>query len=76
MGTFELDKPHNPNCDRSPQIMNSPVDGVVDLCGLTIQARCLSRYSHYPPPQPQAQLLTQVVLASSSLAVALNYVAG
>ena len=56
--------------------MNSPVDGVVDLCGLTIQARCLSRYSHYPPPQPQAQLLTQVVLASRSLAVAVNYVAG
>ena len=34
----------------------SPVDGVAGLGGLTVQAHCLSRYSHYPPPQPPAQL--------------------
>ena len=33
------------------------VNGVVGLGGLlTVQACCLSRYSHYPPPQPPAQL--------------------
>ena len=26
------------------------------LGGLTVQAHCLSEYSHYPPPQPLAQL--------------------
>ena len=34
----------------------SPADGVVGLGGLTVQAHCLSGYSHYPPPQPPAQL--------------------
>ena len=34
----------------------SPVDGVVGLGGLTVQAHCLSGYSHYPPPRPPAQL--------------------
>ena len=34
----------------------SPADGVADLGGLTVQAHCLSGYSHYPPPQPPAQL--------------------
>jgi len=34
----------------------SPVDGVGGLGGLTVQANCLSGYSHYPPPQPPAQL--------------------
>ena len=34
----------------------SPADGVAGLGGLTVQALCLSRYSHYPPPQPPAQL--------------------
>ena len=34
----------------------SPADGVVGLGGLTVQVHCLSRYFHYPPPQPQAQL--------------------
>ena len=34
----------------------SPVDRVAGLCGLTVQAHCLSRYTHYPPPQPLAQL--------------------
>ena len=33
------------------------VNGVAGLGGLlTVQACCLSRYSHYPPPQPPAQL--------------------
>lgn len=40
------------------------VNGVVGLGGLVVQALCLSRYSHYLPTQPPAQLLTQVVLAS------------
>ena len=34
----------------------SPADGVAGLGGLTVQALCLSGYSHYPPPQPLAQL--------------------
>ena len=34
----------------------SPADGVGGLGGLTVQAHCLSGYSHYPPPQPPAQL--------------------
>ena len=34
----------------------SPADGVVGLGGLTVQALCLSGYSHYPPPQSPAQL--------------------
>ena len=34
----------------------SPADGVAGLGGLTVQAHCLSGYSHYPPPQPLAQL--------------------
>ena len=34
----------------------SPVDGVAGLGGLTVQTHCLSGYSHYPPPQPPAQL--------------------
>ena len=34
----------------------SPADGVAGLGGLTVQALCLSGYSHYPPPQPPAQL--------------------
>ena len=34
----------------------SPADGVTGLGGLTVQAHCLSGYSHYPPPQPPAQL--------------------
>ena len=34
----------------------SPVDGVAGLGGLTVQALCLSGYSHYLPPQPLAQL--------------------
>ena len=29
----------------------SPADKDVGLGGLTVQAHCLSRYSHYPPPQ-------------------------
>ena len=33
-----------------------PADGVAVLGGLTVQALCLSGYSHYPPPQPPAQL--------------------
>ena len=32
----------------------SPADGVAGLGGLTVQAHCLSGYSHYPPPQPPA----------------------
>ena len=31
-------------------------DRVAGLGGLTVQAHCLSRHSHYPPPQPPAQL--------------------
>ena len=31
-------------------------DGVAGLSGLTVQAHCLSGYSHYPPLQPPAQL--------------------
>ena len=27
----------------------SPVDRVAGLSGLTVQAHCLSRWSHYPP---------------------------
>ena len=54
----------NPNRDRTPQRMESPVDRVAGLGGLTIQAHCLSGYSHYPPPQPLMQLLTQAVLPS------------
>ena len=34
----------------------SPADRVAGLGGLTVQALCLSGYSHYPPPQPLAQL--------------------
>ena len=34
----------------------SPADGVTGLGGLTVQAHCLSGYSHYPPPHPPAQL--------------------
>ena len=34
----------------------SPADGVGGLGGLKVQAHCLSVYSHYPPPQPPAQL--------------------
>ena len=34
----------------------SPADGVAGLGGLTVQALCLSGYSHYPPPQPPAEL--------------------
>ena len=34
----------------------SPADRVAGLGGLTVQAPCLSGYSHYPPPQPPAQL--------------------
>ena len=34
----------------------SPADRVAGLGGLTVQAHCLSGYSHYPPPQPPAQL--------------------
>ena len=34
----------------------SPADGVAGLGGLTVQAHCLSGYSHYSPPQPPAQL--------------------
>ena len=36
----------------------SPADGVTALGGLTVtvQAHCLNVYSHYPPPQPPAQL--------------------
>ena len=34
----------------------SPADGVAGLGGLTVQAHCLSGYSHYPPPLPPAQL--------------------
>ena len=34
----------------------SPVVGVAGLDGLTVQAQCLSGHSHYPPPQPPAQL--------------------
>ena len=34
----------------------SPVDRVAGLGGLTVQAPCLSGYSHYPLPQPSAQL--------------------
>jgi len=60
-------------CDWSPQ---PPADGVTGLGGLTIQAHCLSGYSHSPPPQPPAQLLTQAVLVSQSLVVAVNYQAG
>ena len=33
-----------------------PADRVAGLSGLTVQAHCLSGYSHYPPPQPPAQL--------------------
>ena len=34
-----------------------PVDGIVSLGGLTVQAYCLSEYSHYrPPPRPPAPL--------------------
>ena len=32
------------------------MDGIAGLGGLTVQAHCLSGYSHYPPPQPPAQL--------------------
>ena len=32
------------------------MDGVAGLSGLTTQADCLTRYSHYPPPKPLAQL--------------------
>ena len=32
------------------------MDGVAGLDGLTVKTRCLSGYSHYPPPQPPAQL--------------------
>ena len=35
---------------------SSPADGVAGLGGLTVQVHCLSGYSHYPPPQPPAQL--------------------
>ena len=31
-------------------------DRVAGLGGLTVQAHCLSGHSHYPPPQPLAQL--------------------
>ena len=34
----------------------SPTDWVAALDGLTVQAHCLSKYSHYSPPQPLAQL--------------------
>ena len=34
----------------------SPADGVAGLGGLTVQALCLSGYSHSLPPQPLAQL--------------------
>ena len=34
----------------------SPVGRIASLVGLTVQAHYLSRYSHYPLPQPQAQL--------------------
>ena len=34
----------------------SPADGVAGLGGLTVQAHCLRGYSHYPPPQPPAQV--------------------
>ena len=34
----------------------SLADGVAGLGGLTVQAHCLSGYSHYPPPQTPAQL--------------------
>ena len=34
----------------------SPADRVAGLGGLTVQALCLSGYSHYPPPQSPAQL--------------------
>ena len=54
----------NPNRDRTPQRMESPVDRVAGLSGLTIQAHCLSGYTHPPPPQPLTQLLTQAVLPS------------
>ena len=32
-----------------------PADRVAGVGGLTVQAHCLSGYSHYPPPQPLAQ---------------------
>ena len=33
-----------------------PTDGIMDFGGLTYEHVCLSRYSHYPPPQSLAQL--------------------
>ena len=48
-----------PNHDQSPQLVESPADGVVGLGRLTVQGHCLSGHSHYPPSQPLAQLLTQ-----------------
>lgn len=38
--------------------MESPADGVEGLGGLAIETHCLGRYSHYPPLQHLAQLLT------------------
>ena len=51
----------------SLSLWRSPVDGVAGLGGMTVQAHCLSGYSHYPPPQPPAQLsplLTELGVAS------------
>ena len=31
-----------------------PADGIMGLGGLTVQAQCLSRYSHHPTPQGAA----------------------
>ena len=34
----------------------NPVDGIVGLDGLIVQAYCLNGYSHHPPPQSLAKL--------------------
>ena len=63
LGCLCFDKLSIPIVTRSPQLAESPADGVAGLGGLAIQAHCLSGHSHYLPPQPPAQLLTQAVLA-------------
>ena len=67
LGCLCFDKLSIPIVTQSPQLVESPADGVAGLDGLAIQAHCLSGHSHYPPPQPPAQLLELISICGNLL---------
>ena len=66
-GCLCFDKLSIPIVTQSPQLVEFPADGVAGLGGLAIQAHCLSGHSHYPPPQPPAQLLELISICGNLL---------